>query len=311
MILSVSRRTDIPAFYSEWFFNRLREGFALVRNPFNPRQVSKISLSRELVDCFVFWTKNPQPMLEKLSLLSGYNYYFQFTLNPYDQDIEVNLPPKADLIKTFITVSEKVGKKRIIWRYDPIFLSERISLTDHLSYFSQLASELSGHTEKCVISFLDMYKKTERNLKAVHKARCLREEEIRDLAEGFARIGNRHSLALETCAEKLDLNNLGIKHGRCIDDHLIQELTGAEFNQKKDICQRKECGCVASIDLGAYNTCQHHCLYCYANYSQEKVMENLEKYNPKSPILCGTLCNEDIVQERKMISCKVRQSRLY
>jgi len=311
MVLSVSRRTDIPAFYSEWFFNRLHEGFVLVRNPFNPRQVSKISLSRDLVDCFVFWTKNPQPMLDKIPLLSGYDYYFQFTLNPYDQDIEVNLPPKADLIQTFIAVSEKVGKKRVVWRYDPIFFSERISLEDHLSYFSLLASELSGYTEKCVISFLDMYKKTERNLKAVHNVRYLGEEEMRELAKDFARIGDRYNLALETCAEKIDLGDLGVKHGKCIDDRLIQEITGAELDLEKDKSQRKECGCVASIDIGAYNTCRHHCLYCYANYSREKVMNNMTKHDPNSPLLFGALNNEDLVTERKMVSCKAPQSRLF
>jgi len=159
MIISVSRRTDIPAFYSDWFFKRLEEGFVLVRNPMNPQQVSKVSLSKAVVDCFVFWTKNPKSMLEKLPLLAGYDYYFQFTLNPYDQEIEVNLPKKAEIIKTFIELSNLIGKDRVIWRYDPILLTDKITIGDHLEYFNILAGQLGDYTRKCVISFLDQYQK--------------------------------------------------------------------------------------------------------------------------------------------------------
>ncbi|HOJ78733.1 MAG TPA: DUF1848 domain-containing protein [Bacillota bacterium] len=310
MIISVSRRTDIPAFYSDWFFKRLEEGFVLVRNPMNPQQVSKVSLSKAVVDCFVFWTKNPKSMLEKLPLLAGYDYYFQFTLNPYDQEIEVNLPKKAEIIKTFIELSNLIGKDRVIWRYDPILLTDKITIGDHLEYFNILAGQLGDYTRKCVISFLDQYQKTERNTSCL-RVQYLTELQMRELAQGFVKIAKSHNLIIETCAEKIELADLGINHGKCIDDQLIAEISGAEIEVAKDKSQRKECGCVASIDIGAYNTCNNNCLYCYANFNQKVVLTNLKQHNKDAPLLVGELTERDVVREREMVSCKVRQSKLF
>ncbi|HHU50385.1 MAG TPA: DUF1848 domain-containing protein [Firmicutes bacterium] len=311
MIISASRRTDVPAFYSEWFCRRLQEGFVLVRNPMNPRQVSRVSLSPAVVDCFVFWTKNPRPMLNKLPLLSEYDYYFQFTLNPYDHEIEVNLPPKAELIETFAELSDRIGKQRVVWRYDPIFLTAQITEDDHLRYFQELASKLRAYTEKCIISFLDLYKKTARNLNGIPKVACLTEEQIFTLAKGFAEIAGKFGLTIETCAEEVDLDLLGIEHGKCIDDRLIQRITGAELAVEKDKFQRKECGCVNSIDIGAYNTCAHQCLYCYANSSNRQVSTNRRRHQPASPLLYGNLTAEDLITEKTMVSCKAVQGRLF
>jgi hypothetical protein len=158
MIISCSRRTDVPAFYSDWFFNRLSEGYVLVLNPMNARQVRNVSLALPDVDCIVFWTKNPAPMLDRLHLLKDYPKYFQFTLTPYDRDVEPNLPPKSELIDTLLRLSDKIGKKRIIWRYDPVLLTDKISIDYHVDHFGDLAKRLSGYTERCVISFIDMYR---------------------------------------------------------------------------------------------------------------------------------------------------------
>jgi len=304
VILSVSRRTDIPAFYSEWFFKRIEDGYVMVRNPMNRHQVSKISLKRDVVDCFVFWTKNPKEMLNRLYLLDKmrYNYYFQFTLNPYGADIEVNVPQKREIINTFIRLSEKIGKNKVIWRYDPILLTDKITVDYHIKYFDYLASKLKDYTEKCMISFIDLYKKCQRNLKTIEPL-DFNDDIKRLLSENIFRIAQSYGLKLETCAEDVDLSSIGIPHGKCIDDNLISQICGGEIEYGKDKTQRDVCGCIASIDIGEYNTCSHNCLYCYANYDHETVKKNVLAHNPKSPLLIGEERNTDKIYERKMKNC--------
>ncbi len=286
MIISCSRRTDIPAFYSDWFFNRIREGYVLVRNPINSNQLSRVSLDPAVVDCIVFWTKNPAPMLDSLHLLINYNYYFQFTLTPYGKDIEPNLPPKTEILDTFLRLSAKVGKKRIIWRYDPILFSESVNIEYHVEHFTRLAERLSGHTEKCIISFIDMYHHLQGKMAGL-SLKPPDEFEMRTLAENIATIASANNIKVETCAEKIDLSDLGIGHGKCIDDHLVAELTGVNLKIAKDKYQRKLCDCVASVDIGEYNTCRHGCRYCYANVNQKKIEKNQSLHYSQSPLLIG------------------------
>lgn len=273
MIISCSRRTDIPAFYSDWFFNRLRDGYVLVRNPINPHRVRNVSLAPPDVDCIVFWTKDPAPMLERIDLLKDYHYYFQFTITPYGKDIEPNLPSKKEITDTFLKLSDKIGKKRMIWRYDPIILSAGINIDYHTTHFHNMASQLAGHTEKCIISFLDMYSHIKSRMADV-TVRPPDESEMRILALQLARIAETFEIKVATCAEEIDLADTGVEHGQCIDDRLISELTGKELKLAKDKYQRKFCGCVASIDIGEYNTCRHGCRYCYANVNQKKIEKN-------------------------------------
>ena len=162
MIISASRRTDIPTYYSEWFLNRIKDGFVYVRNPMNVHQISKISLSPDVVDGIVFWTKNPVPMLDKLYNLQDYAYYFQFTVNSYGKDIEANIPSKNDIIvPAFRELSRIIGAEKVIWRYDPIMLTSKYTIDYHVNYFNELAKRLSGYTHKCVISFVDFYRNTQ------------------------------------------------------------------------------------------------------------------------------------------------------
>lgn len=286
MIISCSRRTDIPAFYSDWFFNRIREEFVLVRNPLNANQVRRISLLPSDVDCIVFWTKDPAPMLDRFNLLQDYSYYFQFTLTPYDNDIEPNLPPKKKISDTFLRLSDKIGTDRVIWRYDPILLSKRISLAYHVDHFGNTSRRLSGYTDKCIISFIDMYPHLQGEIKNI-SIRPPDEAEMRTIAKEIAYIARGHNIKVETCAEKIDLADLGIEHGKCIDDHLIAELTGIDLKIAKDKNQRKLCGCVVSCDIGEYDTCSHGCLYCYANVSQKKIEKNKSLHYTQSPLLIG------------------------
>jgi DNA repair photolyase len=286
MIISCSRRTDIPAFYSDWFMNRLRDGYVLVRNPRNHQQLRRVSLTPKDVDGIVFWTKNPEPFLDKLHLLKEYSYYFQFTLTPYGKDIEPNVPPKTEIINAFLNLSDKIGAKRVIWRYDPILLSSHLNIDYHIQNFAALAKRLSGYTEKCVISFLDSYRHIQGRMSDL--AVCPPDEaEMRVLAKAIAQIAASHNITVETCAEKIDLADLGIEHGRCIDDRLIAQLSGVNLKAEKDKYQRELCGCVASIDIGEYNTCNYLCNYCYANVSPNKVTRNRSLHSDQSPLLIG------------------------
>jgi DNA repair photolyase len=286
MIISCSRRTDIPAFYSDWFFNRLREGYVSVRNPMNSNQVRNVSLAPADVDCIVFWTKDPTPMLDRIHLLQDYNYYFQFTITPYGKDIEPNLPSKTEIIDTFLKLSDKTGKKRIIWRYDPILLSASIDIDYHRARFHDLAGQLAGRTEKCIISFIDMYRHI-RSRMADDSVKPPDESEMRKLADELARFAQTFKIKVATCAEKIDLADSGIEHGKCIDDRLISELTGEKLKIAKDKYQREFCGCVASIDIGEYNTCRHGCRYCYANVNQKKIEKSQFLHYSQSPLLIG------------------------
>lgn len=310
LILSVSRRTDIPAFYSEWFFNRLSQGYVLARNPISPHQVSRISLSPDVIDCIVFWTKNPLNMLDKIDLLSDYTYYFQITVNCYDNSIERNLPPKESVIKGFQSLSARIGRERTVWRYDPIILTDREDIEYHCSRFEKLASRLGEYTERCIISFVDIYRKSQRRLQILG-LKTITDEDMFEIGKRLSEIGNRYGLKIMTCSEAVDLSSVGIAPAKCIDDRLISRLLGENIKIGKDKNQRNECGCRESIDIGAYNTCGHGCLYCYANSSPSAVRRNVSAHDPNSPMLVGNVERGDRITDRKMESFRTGQADMF
>lgn len=311
MILSVSRRTDIPNYYSEWFFNRLKEGFLYVRNPMNFHQISEIKISPDVVDCIVFWTKNPLPMMERLDELEAYNYYFQFTLTGYGNDVERNLPnKKTSVIPIFQELSNKIGKEKVVWRYDPIFFSNRYNVQYHLKAFRSIAEALSGYTEKCVISFLDIYPKNKKNMDNL-LSYDLSDSELREFAKELSNIAKENHIKIGSCAEKVDLDEYGIIHNSCIDKELIEKIIGCKLKINKDKNQRIECGCVESVEVGTYNTCKNGCVYCYANYSAKSVESNFQKYDPLSPLLCGHIEKDDKISTRKVVSLKETQISIF
>lgn len=303
MIISASRRTDIPALYSDWFFNRLKDGFVVNQNPFDANQLTKIRLDSEVVDAIVFWTKNAKPFANRLTELDDRNlfYFFQYTINPYGQDMEKHLPKdKSDLIETFKSISSQIGAGRVIWRYDPIFFSDKYTMDFHKRAFERCATLLNGETERVVISFLDM---NYNNTKAISKLgiRDGSMEEKNEIAKTIAEIAEGCGITVESCAEKIDLSPFGIQHGCCIDASLIESLTGKFFSAKgraKDKNQRAFCGCVTSVDIGMYNTCLHGCEYCYANYSASAIKTNVQKHVKTSPLLLGE-CDVNNVPWRK------------
>lgn len=311
MIISASRRTDIPSYYSKWFFNRLKDGYVYVRNPMNPHQISKVSLSPDVVDGIVFWTKNPAPILNLLDGLCDYPYYFQFTLTPYENDIERNLPSKDDnIIPIFQKLSSQIGRERVVWRYDPILLNEKYTLQYHIKHFRMLCDKLADYTEKCTISFLDIYKSINRNVTSLG-IRSLSFEEAEEIAGCFSGIAKGHGIYIDTCAEVIDLSKYGIAHSSCIDRCRLERIGNYRLNVFKDKNQRKECGCVSSIDIGAYNTCKNGCVYCYANFNQTLVNNCCKCHDQNSPLLYGKVSSEDIVKTREMMSLQCDQFTLF
>lgn len=289
MIISASRRTDIPAYYSEWLFKRLQEGFCITVNPINPTLFYKIPLNKEIVDAIVFWSKNPYPMLKKLHLLSDYQYYFQYTITPYADDIEKNLPRKKYLVDTFIKLSKLIGKNRVIWRYDPILLSPKYSIQYHLQYFNTLCGNLAPYTTKVIVSFLTIYRKNKSRCEDLQLVPPTPQEKDRLLA-ALAETAYPHGLRFEICSQDFPQNSrYPIYNARCIDLNLINELTGKNFIIEKDPSQRDLCGCVKSCDIGMYNSCYNGCVYCYAAYKNNRLEENKTKHNPESPMLIGEL----------------------
>ncbi len=298
IIISASRATDIPAYYSDWLINRLKEGFVIRKNPFNQKPY-KISFDNTRL--IVFWTKNPEPLMQKLDWFDDKfpNYYFQFTLNDYNRHIEPNMPVLQKRIETFIKLSERIGKEKVIWRFDPLLLTENISVDDLLRKIENVAEQVSAYTEKMVFSFADIqkYRSVRNNLKrAGISAREFSEKEMLQTAKGISEIIKRLGIKAATCAEEIDLSEFGILHNKCIDDELILKLfsedvklmnfLGVKKNEKgifvkakknlKDKGQRKLCKCISSKDIGDYNTCPAMCAYCYANSSKKLIARNFK-----------------------------------
>lgn len=311
MIISASRRTDIPAFYSRWLFNRIREQYVLVPNPYNPRLFSRISLAPDVVDCIVFWSKNPSPMMKNLHLLKGYNYYFQFTLNPYGSDIENRLPSLDARIETFKRLSEMIGKEKIIWRYDPILTNSRYDAAFHKKAFNSIAARLKDHTSRCMLGFIDHYPHIRR---AVGKLdiKPLQRDEIEEMAVSFKQSAADHPMDLETCTVKVDLSHLGIPSGLCVDKKLIERITGYPILAGKDKNQRSVCNCTESIDIGTYESCLNGCIYCYAikgNYNTAEY--NMQKHDPDAPTLIGHVPADAVIKTREMKSLRDNQLNLF
>ena len=294
MIVSASRRTDIPAFYSEWFMNRLKEGYVLIPNPRNANRLGHAVLSPENVDCIVFWTKNPIPMLDKLKAIDemGYAYYIQFTLTPYDNAVEPGLPPKRELLQAFIELSERTDNKRAVWRYDPVFIDEQYTVSRHLAAFSEMCAKLQGYTERCVLSFIDVY----RNIRNTYRATT--EREMHEIAEGFAKIAKTFGVSLYTCSEEIDLSSYGIGHSACIDQPLVEQIIGRRIKAKKDVNQRPACRCIESVDVGAYDTCAHSCTYCYAVASANAMARRTASHSPDAPMITGYPRGDEIITDR-------------
>ena len=319
IIVSASRATDIPAFYSDWFIYRLKQGYVKWKNPFNGVPLYVSFKNTRLI---TFWSKNPKPMIKHLEYLNdtGINYYFQFTLNDYvNEKLEAKVGSVDKRIETFIELSEKVGKEKVIWRFDPYILTETSGVDELLKRTEYIGDKLKTHTSKFVFSFADIkiYNKVQNNLRKDSVSYIeFNERTMNELASGLQELNKNWNFEIGTCAEKIDLNKYGIIHNKCIDDDLMKRLfyndsklmdfLGYKFERAdlfdtkgklvsikskklKDKGQREMCGCIMSKDIGQYNTCPHECLYCYANTSKEIAQNNYKHHliSPKSETITG------------------------
>ena len=295
MIIQTGMRTDIPAFYSTWLLNRLRAGFVLVRNPYDPGIVTRYRLDPEVVDLIGFCTKNPAPMLRHMDVLKPYGQYWFVTVTPYGKDIEPNVPSKEQVIETFQRLSDLVGPDAVGWRYDPILLNGTYTMERHMEDFSRMARSLSGFTTNCVISFVDLYQKVRRNFPALKE---LTHEQRIELGKGMIQIAESCGMTLRPCAEGRELEPYGADCGGCMTLAIYEKALGCRLNAPKRKNQRNgQCACLLGVDIGAYDTCGHLCRYCYANADVERVRINMLRHNPDSPLLLGTLMPGETVHD--------------
>ena len=296
MIIQTGMRTDIPAFYSKWLLNRIREGFVCVRNPYNPNQVTRYSLSPEVVDLIAFCTKNPAPMLPYLDELKNYGQYWFVTITPYGRDIEPNVPDKEAVMRSFQQLSEAVGVDSIGWRYDPIIVDSRHTVEWHISEFEKMAATLSGYTRTCVISFIDIYKKVQRNFP---EAKEVQKKDRITIGKALIEIADRYGMTIKPCAEGNDLAVHGADCSGCMTVATYETALHSRLEVPKRKTNQRDgaCACLLGVDIGAYDTCGHLCKYCYANTDAGLVYQNRRKHDPESPFLLGGSMPEDVIHE--------------
>ena len=306
MIINTGSRTDIPAFFSRWLFNRIDEGFVCTRNPYND-DIYRYPLDSKIIDCLCFCTKNPKPILKNIDLLDDYNQFWFVTITPYGRDIEVNVPNYRNVIESFKDLSDHLGVNKVSWRYDPIFISEKYSLEYHIDKFEEMASQLSGYTNDCTISFIDLYRKVLRNFPEVTEVTTA---EMLTIGDSFSKIAKKYGIKMKTCVEGTLLDQFGFDSSGCMTQEVIEKAIGKNLKIPKGKYQIRECDCIFGRDIGAYNTCLHGCRYCYANFSTKLVKRNWKLHNPDSPLLIGNVKDGDEIKEISEPSYIDAQTRL-
>ena len=299
MIINTGQRTDIPAFYSPWFINRLKAGFVMVRTPYNPKSVTRYRLSPDVVDLIGFCTKNPAPMLPYMDLLEPFGQWWYVTITPYGKDIEPNVPDKLDVLESFRQLSKIVGADRIGWRYDPVLINSTWPVERHIKAFEYMAQALAGYTHTAVISFIDLYEKTRRNFP---EAEPVSPAHRLTFGKAAVDIGNRYGMTIRPCAEGTELAQFGADCSGCMTIAMYENALGKSLAVPRFAPAREGCACYLGSDIGAYNTCGHLCKYCYANYDAATVRQNMRLHDPESPLLIGHLLPDDEVRDAKQES---------
>lgn len=309
MILNISGRTDIPAWYTPWLLNRFREKFVYVRNPYNEHQISCYRLLPELIDCIMFCSKNPAPLLPHINELSDFNLYFHVTITSYETDVEPKVPEYQFVAQALKKLSHIIGKKNVVWRYDPIFIFKHYDVDYHIKHFENIAALLNGSVDVCVISFLDIYEKVSRNFPL---AQPPDKKEIIALANHFEKTAQRYNIKLQSCAESVNLSAFGISRTPCLTTQTLSQLTGKNVELPNSAgTLRKNCGCLPWRDIGTYDTCPHGCRYCYANSRFAAAVQNYQLHDPDSAILCSTITDEDKITQSQQQSFLSSQFSLF
>lgn len=287
MIINTGGRTDSVQYYSEWLLNRFLEGYVLSRNPLFPNKVTRYELTPEKVDCVVFCSKNYKPILSRLhEITDKFNTYFHYTITAYGKEIEPGVPSVDESMETLIELSKQVGKGRVAWRYDPVLLTEKYTIEAHLQAFEKMVSVLAPYIDRCIFSFVEMYKKLETNMPEIIP---LTQQDKETLAQGLGVIAKKYGVYLQTCGTNGDYSRYGIHRSGCMTLDILGQANGIEFKRLKHKGMREGCHCIESRDIGAYDTCMNGCKYCYANKNPHKAFENYKLHNPASPLLLGEL----------------------
>lgn len=309
MIINTGNRTDIPGYYSEWFYRRIEEGRVMVRNPYYPEQVIEYRLNPEVVDCICFCTKNPEPMLSGLHKIRDYGKCFFVTITPYGKEIEPFVPPKEKVLEDFCILSEQVGKEAVSWRYDPVFIWDKYTLEFHLKAFAKMAERLRGKTERCVISFIDLYEKTKRNFPA---ASAVPKADTILLTKEMVKIAEENGMRVYPCGEGDYLSEYGADCSGCMSKEVVERSIGQSLSVPKGKKPAREgCTCLLGSDIGMYNTCGHGCLYCYANYDRKCVEANMARHDASSPLLIGNLREGDVIKQAEQESWLDGQMKMF
>ncbi len=309
MIINAGGRTDIVNYYSKWLLKRFEQGFVYSRNPFYPNYVYKYTLKPDIVDCVIFCSKNYAPILNDLHKISDkYNVFCHYTITAYGKDIEPNVPDIEESIKTLINLSKIVGKQRIAWRYDPILITEVYTVKRHLETFEYMAEKLSPYTAFCIFSFVEMYKKLEKNMPEII---AFSDDAKKEILTGIGEISKKNNLRVQTCAGKEDYSKYGIMQSGCITSEILSAANNLSFKKLPHKGNRKNCKCMPSRDIGAYDTCPNGCKYCYANRNPQIAYKNMKLHNTDSPILIGDIKDTDIIVEGKQESFLIHQCRLF
>ena len=291
MIINVSGRTDIVAFYTPWFLNRMKEGYFLVRNPFNPCSISRINV--ENIDLIVFCTKNPLPILDSLHTLQK-PFLFQVTFTPYHKDIEPYVPDKRLILNAIRKLSKLSKESKPLVRYDPILLNERYDVKYHIKAFEKMCMELEGYVDRIIVSFVDDYKNVRKHQTEL-QTKEFTDADYKLIGTSFSYIAKEHGMSVQTCFEQRDLCEYGFRKDVCMSVEEAFLITGKKFKKWK----ARDCGCVEMVDIGQYNTCRHYCKYCYANFDEKRIEENVRLHEPESPLLIGNVQPQDQIRVRR------------
>ena len=311
MIINTGLRTDIPAFFADWFINRIKAGYVCVRNPYNRQQVTEYQLNPDVVDLLVFCSKNPIPLITQLKsedVLRPFKQFWFVTITPYGREIEPNVPDKQLVIECFKELSCKLGINSVCWCYDPVLVNEKYTVDFHINAFKKMAQQLSDYTETCVISFIDLYKKVQKNFSSAIEVSAAEQEII---CKEFVKIGKQYNISVKTCGESPSLAEFGVDVSGCMTKEVFEKAAGCRLDIPKMRQNRKECACILTADIGEYNTCSHFCRYCYANYDRQSVIRNNKFHDKNSAFLIGTSEPHDIITHAKQKSWKVLQKELW
>lgn len=311
MILNTGSRTDTVQYYTEWLLKRFEQGFVYSRNPMFPNKVTKYELDPQTLDCIIFCSKNYEPILPYIkSITDKFNTYFHYTITAYDKDIEPNVPTIDKSIETLIKLSNIVGKQRIAWRYDPILLTKKYSKELHYKTFDYMAQKLSPHIDRCIFSFVEMYKKLKTNMPEII---LLTNEDKVEIAKNIGLIAKKYNMIIQTCATETNYEKFGILHSGCLTAEILGQANNVKFKSIKHSGNRKNCQCIENRNIGDYDTCPNGCKYCYANQNPEIAKINYQKHNPNFDLILGNLQDTDEIQlsNQKSLIIKCEQQKLF